>query len=142
MLVRSEMVVELWYLVCTIAAQYAGVGMAHLLGFRALHDTTSPRSFLTILFTFVAFLAGTFDCDGDELRCCSSGEPTCVTSAVFCTRKSVTLKSSWLDSRPQMGTLTSRRRTSYDFAHRFEGGCTNLRTRRNTLCYQDFESRW
>lgn len=56
---------ELGNLVCTIAVQYAGVGMAYLLGFRALYDTTSPCSFMIILFTFVTFLTGNFDCDGD-----------------------------------------------------------------------------
>jgi hypothetical protein len=41
-------------------------------------------------------------------------------------RLSTTLKSSWLDSRPQAGTLMSSRSTSYDLAHRLDGGCASL----------------
>lgn len=53
--------------------------------------------------------------------------------ALFFTKKSVTLMSSWLDSTPHAGRLESRRRMSYDLAHRLEGGWANLKLTDRTV---------
>ena len=66
---------------------------------------------------------------------------TWVMTAASSGRLSTTLKSSWLDSRPHAGTLMSKRSTSYDFAHRFDGGWDSLRSNPVAILGADEENR-